>query len=113
MNITAFTRRMVAALSIALLSSGAFAAPPIYRLHVDGLACPFCAYGLEKKLGALPGVQGLETRIEDGTVIVTMTDGAMLDAASAKQAVKEAGFSLHQFEQLQSPPPSKPAGPAK
>lgn len=113
MSISGFTRRMVAALSIALLSSGVLAAPPIYRLHVDGLACPFCAYGLEKKLGALPGVQGLETRIEDGTVIVTMTDGATLDAASAKQAVKEAGFSLHQFERLQSLPSGKPAGPAK
>lgn len=113
MNFGTFIRRMAIALSLVLAAAGVLAAPPTYQLHVDGLSCPFCAYGLEKKLGAVPGVQGLETRIKDGTVIVTMKDGVTLDEATAKQAVKEAGFSLRRFEPLQSAPQGAPAGQAK
>lgn len=113
MNFKTFTRHMTAALCLILAATGALAAPPAYQLHVDGLTCPFCAYGLEKKLGAIPGVQGLETRIKDGTVIVTMKDGVTLDEALAKQAVKDAGFSLRKLEQVQSAPQGVPAGQAK
>lgn len=109
MKFSVLIQRMAAAFSLALMATGVLAAPPSYQLHVDGLACPFCAYGIEKKLGALEGVQSLETHIKDGTVIVIMKDGATLDEAVAKRAVKEAGFSLRKFEALESPP----AGQAK
>lgn len=113
MSFRLFAKHLPAALTIVLAATGAWAAPPTYQLSVDGLSCPFCAYGVEKKLGALAGVEGLETRIEDGTVIVTMQDGATLDEASARQAVKAAGFSLRKFEQLRPPAPGAPAGAAK
>lgn len=54
----------------------AWAAGPSYRIEVAGLACPFCAYGIKKKLNAIKGVERLETNIREGTVIVTMKDGA-------------------------------------
>lgn len=54
-----------------------------YRLEVAGLACPFCAYGIEKQLNALEGVERVETQIKEGAVIVTMTEGATLDEATA------------------------------
>ncbi len=113
MNFRTFTRRMAVALGAILLSTGVWAAAPTYQLHVDGLACPFCAYGIEKKLGALEGVQGVETHIKDGAVIVTMKDGATLDEGSARKAVKEAGFSLRKFEQVQSAPQGAPAEKTK
>ena len=95
--------RTVLALLLAVwASTAALGATQSYRLKVDGLACPFCAYGIEKKLGALDGVERLETNIKDGTVVVTMKDGAVLDEATAKQAVKDAGFTLNGFEQVPS-----------
>lgn len=109
MKFREFIRQVVVALVLVLMATGVLAAPPSYQLHVDGLACPFCAYGIEKKLGALEGVQSVETHIKDGTVVVIMKDGAALDEAAAKRAVKEAGFSLRKFEALQA----APAGPAK
>jgi len=94
-------------LALALLvavstAAAALAAGPSYRLEVAGLACPFCAYGIEKKLSALDGVERIETHIKEGAVIVTMKDGATLDEATAKQAVKDAGFTLGGFEQVPS-----------
>jgi mercuric ion binding protein len=82
--------------------AAALAATQSYRLKVDGLACPFCAYGVEKKLSALDGVERLETNIRDGTVVVIMKEGAALDEATAKQAVKDAGFTLNGFERAPS-----------
>lgn len=95
-------RTVLALLLTVWTATAALAATQSYRLKVDGLACPFCAYGIEKKLGALDGVDRLETNIEDGTVVVTMKDGAALDEETARQAVKDAGFTLKAFEPLSS-----------
>ncbi len=91
---------MAIAFSLFLVAASVFAAPVSYQLRVDGLACPFCAYGIEKKLGALEGVQNIETHIKDGVVIVIMKDGATLDKVTAGQAVKDAGFTLNGFKQV-------------
>lgn len=93
-----------------IMTTAALAGQPSYKLRVDGLACPFCAYGIEKKLGALEGVVRVETNIKDGVVIVTMKDGVTLDEATAKKAVKEAGFSLRKLEPVQSAPQGAPEG---
>jgi copper chaperone CopZ len=110
MKFKTFAQHMAIALSLILVATGVLAAPLAYQLRVEGLSCPFCAYGIEKKLGALEGVQGIETNIKDGIVIVTMKDGATLDEASARKAVKEAGFSLRKLEPMQSAPQGAPAG---
>lgn len=103
MNFKAIVDRTAIALGLLLLASSAFAAGPSYRIEVAGLACPFCAYGIEKKLNGVPGVDRVETDIKQGVVIVTMNDGSALDETAAKQAVKEAGFTLKGFK----PVPSK------
>ena len=70
----------------------------VYKLYVDGLACPFCAYGVEKKVGGLDGVERVDIDIDGGLVAVTMAEGSTLNEATAKRAVDEAGFSLRVFE---------------
>lgn len=88
-----------AGLALGLLFAAAgVRAEAVYRLSVDGLACPFCAYGVERKLAAVAGVARVETGIASGTVTVTMAEDARLDEASARQAVKEAGFRLRAFK---------------
>ena len=101
---TGFAKRLAVA---AVLVGLAFATAPAalgqqadnrYKLYVDGLACPFCAYGVEKKVTGLKGVRKIEIDIDAGIVAVTMVDGATLDEAAAKRAVDQAGFSLRRFE---------------
>lgn len=112
MKFKTFTQHIAIALSLILVATGVLAAPVSYQLRVDGLSCPFCAYGIEKKLGALEGVQSVETNIKDGVVIVIMQEGFALDEATAKKAVKEAGFSLRKLEPVQSAPQGAPEGKA-
>lgn len=95
--------RFLSALMLAALiavSAGPSIAGPRYALEVDGLACPFCAYGIEKQLGRIDGVEVLETDIASGTVVVTMTDGAILEESRAREAVEAAGFTLRAFGAL-------------
>lgn len=87
-----------------LLWSGLVSAGDRYWLHVDGLACPFCAYGIEKQLLGLDGVESAETDVKSGRVVVTVRDGATLDEATAREAVDAAGFTLRVFEK------AKPGG---
>lgn len=108
MNLRTFIRHMALGLSLVLAATGVFAAPGAYRLQVDGLACPFCAYGIEKKLGAVEGVQSVATHIKDGVVIVIMKEGVTLDEATAGKAVKGAGFKLRKLEPVQSAPQGVP-----
>ncbi len=89
-------RNMVMTLMLLLLLPVAHAGS-VYSLQVDGLACPFCAYGIEKKLSAIDGVDKIDVDIKEGQVIVTMADGASLSEERAGQAVTEAGFTLRAF----------------
>lgn len=96
---TAFPKPAGLALGLILFAATtALAETHAYKLYVDGLACPFCAYGVEKKVGGLEGVKGIEIEIDDGVVAVTMAAGARLDEATARQAIDEAGFTLRKFE---------------
>ena len=91
----------------ALLVLGLLAGPvlanepaPVYELGIDGLSCPFCAYGIEKELTSLAGVEQLGIDITEGLVPVHMAEGAVLDEAMARKATEDAGFSLRSFEEI-------------
>ncbi len=73
-------------------------AKTVYTLRVDGLACPFCAYGVEKQLSAVDGVERVETDIKTGTVTIDMRAGATLDEATARKAVEASGFTFRSLE---------------
>ncbi len=85
----------------ALLLSGAtstFASISEVRLYVEGLACPFCTFGIEKSLKKVPGVVSLETTIRTGLVRVEMEPGVPLDPTALNGAVKRAGFTPSEIE---------------
>ena len=73
---------------------------PSYELGVDGLACPFCAYGIEKELSTVEGVEHTGVDIGRGVVTVRMKEGATLDERAADEATRRAGFGLRSFERL-------------
>ena len=95
-------RPALLALVTAVFAATPLAAGPVYQLEVNGLACPFCAYGIEKQLNRIEGVESLETDIEAGAVMVTMEDGHSLSETRARQAVDQAGFTLGGFQQIGS-----------
>lgn len=68
------------------------------RLYVEGLACPFCTFGIEKGLKKVPGVSSLETTIRTGLVRIQLEPRALLDPAALNEAVRKAGFTPARIE---------------
>ena len=62
-------------------------------VRVDGASCPFCAFGLEKRLGRLEGVNDVKLEMKEGEVIVSLKEGAVVSEEALRQAVDDAGFT--------------------
>ncbi len=77
-----------------LWSSFSFAAGTQYEMRVDGLACPFCAYGIEKKFIKTEGVNSVDINIQKGLVIVKTAEGKIFKEDTLKEIINDAGFTL-------------------
>lgn len=62
-------------------------------LSVEGLGCPFCVYGLEKKLKKVGGVQTVHVELKSGLVVMTLQEGNPPEISRFEDAVKKAGFT--------------------
>ncbi len=71
------------------------------RLKVDGMVCPFCAYGLEKRLEEIASIDAVLIRISDGLVQIRTKENQELTDAALEDAVKKSGFSLTGIERLE------------
>ena len=67
-------------------------------LRVDGLSCPFCAYGLEKNLKSLEGVSNLDIKVNDGIATFDVKSGVTITDDQFKKVVKDAGFTLRDIK---------------
>jgi len=77
------------------LISSSFAADTNYflKVKIDGLACPFCAYGLEKKLKDYEGIQNLKIMVDEGFATFHYPYGKIPDIDDLKKRVKKGGFT--------------------
>ena len=82
--------------------SSVYAAGDIYKIGVDGLACPFCVYGVEKQLNKIEGIENMEADIHDGKIVLLMREGSSLSEESVREAVTRAGFTLRSFTHNES-----------
>ena len=72
------------------------------RLKVDGMVCPFCAYGLEKRLGEIASIDAVLIRISDGLVQIRMKEDQELTDDVLTDVVRKSGFSLREIERVGS-----------
>ena len=71
------------------------------RLKVDGMVCPFCAYGLEKRLEEIASIDAVLIRISDGLVQIRTKEGQELTDEALTDAVRKSGFSLREIERVE------------
>lgn len=94
-------KRLTALLAGLLLSLTALAAGPQYALEVKGLACPFCAYGIEKRLNKMEGVEEVEIDV-GGSRLWQLAKGPTSPSAvtvDADGTVYTANFADNRVEQ--------------
>lgn len=74
----------------------ALAAVEQVSVRIDGLACPFCAYNIEKRVRTLDGVDRnarIVTSVERGIATFPWKPGVDLDPAAVRKAIRQAGFT--------------------
>lgn len=93
-------KKLLAGLILIGVSLPALATDIRYELQVDGLACPYCAYGVEKKIKALDGVDqdSLEIKLNEGLVSFQANTESPFTEAFLKTLVNDAGFTLRKLK---------------
>lgn len=64
-----------------------------FEVQVDGLGCPFCAYGLEKKFKEFKGIQQVKIDIETGIFTFAYPAGKRLSLEAVEHQVEKAGYT--------------------
>lgn len=64
-----------------------------FEVRVDGLGCPFCAYGLEKKIKELKGVKKIKIDMETGEMTFLYPADKALTLKDVEQKVDKAGYT--------------------
>ena len=64
-----------------------------FTVQVDGLGCPFCAYGLEKKFKELKGIKHVAIDMETGVMNFDYPADRALTAAQVETQVDKAGYT--------------------
>lgn len=62
------------------------------KIEVDGLSCPFCAYGLEKKLKQA-GAKDVLIQLEEGEATMSVSKDQQPTEEELQKIVKDAGFT--------------------
>ncbi|MBV1925335.1 MAG: heavy-metal-associated domain-containing protein [Dokdonia sp.] len=64
-----------------------------FEVQVDGLGCPFCAYGLEKKFKEFKGIKKVAIDIETGDFSFLYPTEKALTMDAVVEQVKKAGYT--------------------
>lgn len=78
-----------------LTSLGMVAQKPMdgFMVQVDGLGCPFCAYGLEKKFKEFKGIKDIKIDIETGDFNFRYPTEKELTMEAVLRQVEKAGYT--------------------
>jgi len=92
-DMNSMKKAAVAWLLVLTLAPVALAQINKVTIQVDGLACPFCAYGLQKELKRVSGVSEAKVYVDAGRAELTVTKGQPLDFDAIEAAIKKGGYT--------------------
>ena len=73
------------------------------RIEVLGLACPFCAYGMEKELLTVSGVEKVEIELEEGLAFISTPSEQKPEKDKLRQVITDAGFTPGEIQYSPQP----------
>lgn len=74
-------------------------------VNLEGLACPFCAYGVEKQLKRISGVKDVKVNLGEGNAVLMVEPGKKITDKEIRQAVEKAGFKASEIKNIEEPNP--------
>ncbi len=73
------------------------------KMEIHGLACPYCAFGMEKELKRISGVENVEIHLEEGLAYISLPTSQVPSEEDLREIVTDAGFTLKQVEYSKEP----------
>lgn len=73
------------------------------KIQVDGLSCPFCAYGLEKKLKEVEGAKDIYIDVKEGYATLNVLKETQPTHEELEKIVKDAGFTARAIDFSETP----------
>lgn len=64
-----------------------------FQVKVEGLGCPFCAYGLEKKFKELKGIKDIKIQMKEGLMDFQYPSDKELKIEEVNTQVEKAGYT--------------------
>ena len=64
------------------------------QVTILGMSCPFCAYGVQQKLGKIEGVTELEVELSTGLATLTLEEDTDVPNDLLMETVEDAGFEV-------------------
>lgn len=71
-----------------------------FEIRADGLACPYCAYGIEKKFMEIEGVKSIDVDLKKGLVKVTGVASLSFNEQQLKTLFTDSGFTYRSMKKL-------------
>lgn len=71
---------------------------PDITVGIDGLVCPFCAYGANKNFKRLEEVEAVYISIDNGIADLKLKEGHTLSEEKIKKTIDDAGFEVRSVE---------------
>jgi copper chaperone CopZ len=86
-------QRLLLTLLLALPLAGWAGDGQVVDIQVKGMSCPFCVYGVEKRLKGLPGVDSASVDLKLSRARIVMQPGQEPDLEKIRKAITDAGFT--------------------
>ena len=68
------------------------------KIEIKGMACPYCAFGMEKELKKVSGVENVEIELKEGLAYISTPINQKPSKESLEKIIVNGGFTVGEIE---------------
>ncbi len=68
------------------------------KIEIKGMACPYCAFGMEKELKKVAGVENVEIELKEGLAYISTPTNQKPSKESLEKIIVNGGFTVGKIE---------------
>jgi copper chaperone CopZ len=73
------------------------------KIEIKGMACPYCAFGMEKELKKVSGVENVEIELKEGLAYISTPINQKPSKESLEKIIVDGGFTVGEIEYSNKP----------
>lgn len=73
------------------------------KIEIKGMACPYCAFGMEKELKQVAGVDKVEIELQQGLAYISTPINQKPTKESLEKIITDSGFTVGKIEYSSEP----------